>query len=347
MRVGDHEQIVEFATIDRNHDGVISSSEMEAYRKMKGGGTSLGASSIRAELPSLSEAPQGSTSPRPQLEAPPGAGSAFHENLLPAAGPSPLADGSTLDLAPVGSYMLAHGLPIRDTSVLRPMRRHTPDAHDLVGSAVAEASEASTVLKLDPGLPYLLSVHTAKPAELCDYSIAIYADSLVDLSLIEPQTQRVLRGSWKSPSAGGSHIEGGRWTHNPQYALMISGPAHVEISLERPANKWDRLLKMHTMSALLGMYVLRGEESGKPLRSPSAAMASIIHQSTFMPGHEVKASLYLEPLSNGAPYILMPATFGEGMRGPFSIGVLADGVPLDIVALEDGSAPLRDAHLPL
>jgi hypothetical protein len=200
------------------------------------------------------------------------------------------------------------------------------------------------VLKLDPGLPYVLSVHTAKPSELCDFSVAIYSDSLAELSLIEPQTQRVLRGSWKSASAGGSHIEGGRWTHNPQYALTISSGTSVEISLERPANRWDRLLKTSTMSCLIGLYVMRSEEGGKPIRSPGAAMANIVHQTTFIPAHELKANIYLEPQPNGAPYILMPATFGEGMKGPFSIGVLAeDGMPLDLVPLEDGSAPLRDA----
>jgi len=88
--------------------------------------------------------------------------------------------------------------------------------------------------------------------------------------------------------------------------------------------------------------VLRGE-SNAPMRSPSAALANIMHQSTFMPGHEVKATVYLEPQPDGAPYILMPATFGEGMKGPFSIGVMADGVPLEVVALDDGPATLRDA----
>jgi len=320
LRVGGHEQIVEFIGLDRNNDGAITQTELETFRKSKGGGAGLGASSVRTELPTLAEA--GPTSPR-AAERPAATGSPTdlappipftnHQpvaELLPAAGPSPLADGSTLDLAPVGSYMLAQGLPVRDTSDSRPTRRHAPDPRELVGAVTAESSEASAVLKIDPGLPYLLSVHTAKPGEVCDYSVSIYTDAISTLSLIESHTQRVLRGGWKSSSAGGSHIEGGRWTHNPQYALTLSAPAEVEISLERPANRWDRLLKMHTMSALMGLYVLRGE-SHAPMRSPSAALANIVHQSTFMPGHEVKATVYLEPQPDGAPYILMPATLRD------------------------------------
>ena len=57
-----------------------------------------------------------------------------------------------------------------------------------------------------------------------------------------------------------------------------------------------------------------------------------MHQTVFMPTHEVKASLKLEALPrDGAPYLIMPATFGAGQRGPFSLGVQAD-VPCDFQA---------------
>ena len=40
----------------------------------------------------------------------------------------------------------------------------------------------------------------------------------------------------------------------------------------------------------------------------------------------------VEPRPDGSPYILMPATFGPGMRGPFSLGVDCD-VPFDLTQL--------------
>ena len=135
----------------------------------------------------------------------------------------------------------------------------------------------------------------------------------------------------------------GRWTHNPQYALTLSAPATIDISLERPSAKWAPIVKRHTLAALMGLYVIKGEAAGTPMRSPSAVMAGLIHETNFLPGHEVKASLYLEPLPDGAPYILMPATFGEGMRGPFSLGVTADGAPVEISLLESDGLTLRDA----
>lgn len=270
------------------------------------------------------------------------------QGLLPAAGPQPLADGSTLDLAPVGSYSLAFGLPVRDTSMSQPVRRHAPTPHsELLGSCVADSSVVTSLLKLDPGVPYLLAVHTAKPGESCDFDFSVMSDAVLSIQEIEAHTARVLRGSWRASNAGGSHIEGGPWTKNPQYALTLHAPAMVDITIERPSKRWELKLKTHTLDALMGLYVLRGDGNAPhaPMRSPQAALASMVHQANFCPMHELKCQLYLEPLPDGAPYILMPATFGEGQTGPFSIGVTADGAPLDIAPLEeDGGRQLRDAR---
>ena len=53
-----------------------------------------------------------------------------------------------------------------------------------------------------------------------------------------------------------------------------------------------------------------------------------------MPAHQSSASLNLEPLPDGVCYIIMPATFGGDMRGPFSLGVNTDR-PCTFEALED------------
>jgi len=234
---------------------------------------------------------------------------------------------------------------VRDTFDSRPVRRHAPTPTELVGHCVAEAPVAATTLKLDPGMPYLLAVHTAKPGESCEYSVSVFSDAVLQLREIEAHTARVLRGAWRSSCAGGSHVEGGPWTKNPQYALTLATPTTVVITLERPSKRWERLVKTHTLAALMGLYVLRGEQPNVPMRSPQAALASMVHLETFCPMHELTCSLYLEPLPNGAPYLLMPATFGEAMCGPFSIGVTGDGAPLEIVLLEDdGGRQLRDAR---
>jgi hypothetical protein len=268
------------------------------------------------------------------------------EELLPPAGPSPLPDGSTLDLAPVGSYNLAFGLPVRDTSEAAPCRRHQADRSEQLASLIAEAPVASTVVKLDPGVPYVLAVHTARPGELANYTLSAYSDALLSLSLIQTTTQRVLRSAWRSATAGGSHIESARWTANPQFALRLSSPTTVEITLGRPANKWRQVTKGRTMESMMGFYVLRGEPAdgrATPRVRPEQVEQAVVHQTVFLPSYEVKATLELAPLDNGAPYILMPATFAAGQRGPFSLGVNTD-VPVELEPLDEPNAGApRDA----
>ena len=46
-------------------------------------------------------------------------------------------------------------------------------------------------------MPYVVSVHTARPGECADYVLSAYADAMFELSLIEASTQRVVRGMWR------------------------------------------------------------------------------------------------------------------------------------------------------
>ena len=128
-----------------------------------------------------------------------------------------------------------------------------------------------------------------------------------------------------------------QWTANPQYALTVNAPTTVAIPLERPANKWQRLQKLNTLEAMMGFYVLRGEIANTPMRgarAPPRWRRPPEHFPARPPQHR---SLHLEPLPDGAPYLIMPATFGVGMNGPFSLGVNADR-PCTFVALEEAKA---------
>ena len=252
------------------------------------------------------------------------------DDLLPPAGPSPLADGSTLDLQPVGSYQLSFGIPVRDTFEAPPVRRHNADKRDEVASIVADAATTSKVLSLDPGLPYLVAVHTARPGEHADYSLSCYSDAVVSLIPIETTTQMVLRASWKTANAGGSHIESpNKWTNNPQFSLRVSQLTAVDIMLERPRQKWRYACKMYTLESMMGMYVMSGEGLAPGQRLVECG-PNIVHQTNFTPTYETKVSLYLEP----GDYIIMPTTFGVGQKGPFSLGINTD-MPCECVQLPD------------
>ena len=118
----------------------------------------------------------------------------------------------------------------------------------------------------------------------------------------------------------------------------ILGGTTVDITLERPANKWRGATKTATLESMMGFYVLRGDGIGQRLKAERVDSA-VLHQTTFLPAHEVRASIHLEPLDDGAPYIIMPATFGAGQRGPFSLGINTD-YPCAFEALPEVNAPV-------
>ena len=45
------------------------------------------------------------------------------------------------------------------------------------------------------------------------------------------------------------------------------------------------------------------------------------------------------PLPNGAPYIVMPCTFGAGQRGPFSLGATSDDGDFELLPLPEKVPP--------
>jgi len=138
-------------------------------------------------------------------------------------------------------------------------------------------------------------------------------------------------------TAGGSHIEeGGNWNSNPQYALAISTECTIELTLQRPADKWDRLTKIKTLEAMMGFYVIVPDDHSRTIST-----RNIVHQTAFIPTNEISCTLQLKPLPNGDPFIIMPTTFGPGMKGPFTLGVTADAT-IDLQPFSKEQLPPRN-----
>jgi len=296
-----HEQLVEFASADRNGDGIVSLGEIEAMRKLRKsqGSYAEGASSMQMAASMMA----------PVSEA---------DDAAAALGETrPLPDGSTLSMDPVGDFSLAFGLPVRDTSTLQPVRKQLCEKGDVLGEAPL-AAQPSILFSADPGCPYVVCIHAQRPSQLASYTLEVISDSVLDADLIEQNRQRSLNGAWRSANSGGSHIEDGSWATNPQYALTITTETTVEITLQRPAEKWDRLTKLKTLEAMMGFYVVIPDDNHRP------AKRNIVHQTAFIPANDISCTLLLKPLPHGDPYIVMPTTFGPGIKGPFTIGVTSD-----------------------
>ncbi|KAL1502901.1 hypothetical protein AB1Y20_010974 [Prymnesium parvum] len=244
----------------------------------------------------------------------------------------PLPDGATLHDADVGEFNLGVGLPVRDTSNLQPTRKQIFDQGDVVGEA-APSANPSLLTSVDPGCPYVICIHAPRALQLARFTLEVSSESLLEVALIEPSRQRTLNGAWRADSSGGSHIERGDWAASPKYSLSITKDTTVEITLQRPAAKWDKIIKVKTLEAMLGLYVIVPEDRPRPI-----VWKNVVYQSAFIPANEISCSLHLKPLPNGFPYVIMPATFGPGMKGPFTLGVIADA-PIDLQAFDKDSLP--------
>lgn len=74
------------------------------------------------------------------------------------------------------------------------------------------------------------------------------------------------------------------------------------------------------------------------------SLRNVAHQSAFIPANEVSCVLQLKPLPNGFPYIIMPATFAPGIKGPFSLRVTADA-SIDLRIFDKGQLARAEEQL--
>jgi hypothetical protein len=76
-------------------------------------------------------------------------------------------------------------------------------------------------------------------------------------------------------------------------------------------------------ASMLGMYVLRGRGLGaaERLRMPARGYAAleVVKEVPFVPLESVEVRLHLSPLPDGAPYVLVPCLFGEGLAASFTL----------------------------
>tara|TARA_B110001452_G_scaffold226799_1_gene201397 strand:+ start:78 stop:953 length:876 start_codon:yes stop_codon:yes gene_type:complete len=250
-----------------------------------------------------------------------------------------------LEREAVGPYVLAKGVSVRDTTQLAPVRTHAPDKASVLCETALSEGATTMHIELDPGAPYLLCASTQTAKQLARFVLEISSDSLVELTPIAPSRQRVLRGAWRSESCGGSHMEGTNWSANPQFALRLAAPGEVTIALKRPYRAWRAQIQDFSMEAMQAIYVLLGKPGGEPIRGVDRRVAGsvkVVSQTAYVPFNEVSTTLRLAPRPDGAPYLIMPATFSPGMKGPFSLGVSAD-VDFELVALPDPSTALKVA----
>jgi hypothetical protein len=114
-----------------------------------------------------------------------------------------------------------------------------------------------------------------------------------------------------------SHVKKISWYDNPKFHLWFESKVKIpelefEVVLSRLDNIWQKVIAKGIVNAMMGMYLFKyDKEKWKdyPIN---------LKDVNFIPKNEISFSY---KFSNIDPrgFILMPATYGAGVIGPFSI----------------------------
>jgi hypothetical protein len=153
------------------------------------------------------------------------------------------------------------------------------------------------------------------------FDLEVYASEKVYLNQLPETYSRTIAGDWNETCAGGSHVSP-TWKKNPKYNLTFhfpihsEAPARVRITLAKYGASWKQMSRKDTVSCMIGFYIFSSHHGA----------LTQVYESIFVPDNELStdSSFTLSQLPRGDFYIIMPATFLDGVIGSFVISILSE-----------------------
>ena len=208
----------------------------------------------------------------------------------------------------------------------------------------------SGAIALQPTAPLLLVPSLATSGRDGRFRLSLLTDVPIALRPVSGTAHTItVDGEWLAGSrrvgrgsAGGCHMEP-TWGLNPQYLLttIFDGDDGVEeserkaslkLTLRRPEAPWEAPMKDKVVDSMIGFYLLEAPAglvgggaaaSRLKLTCSGKTAVNIVHESCFAPTFEVGCTVQLSA-QGPTSFILVPATFGAGVAGPFSIELVCD-----------------------
>ncbi|GFR44608.1 hypothetical protein Agub_g5891, partial [Astrephomene gubernaculifera] len=171
--------------------------------------------------------------------------------------------------------------------------------------------EAVLAVTLEPETPYLLVPSIAAPGIDAPYELRLMSGVPLELVPLPEMQCMQLPGEWSAETAGGCNVNP-LWRRNPKYHIVLSSYGRVRITLSRAPSRKPR----HPVEDMLGLYILRA--AGPDGEIKGDAKRAVVAESTFVPQPETTAEY---ELNGGCHYVIMPATYGPGRTGRFTLAV--------------------------
>lgn len=122
------------------------------------------------------------------------------------------------------------------------------------------------------------------------------------------------RGHWDQDS-GGSDLWPYWYRRNPKFLIVPKETMQITVTLARLPRHWRRGTSLENM---IGFYVCAADDVEGTVREPLKSKRA---ESAFAPMAFSEITYELKPSSANPAFVIVPCTYGPGMKGEFEMTI--------------------------
>ena len=169
-----------------------------------------------------------------------------------------------------------------------------------------------------------------------EFEIKIYSNRPTSIFSLNGENCKLLKSEWNENNCGGSHLSKEEkkkklkeddtymnykkeisWYDNPKFNLSFKNKETIpevefEIVLTRTESIWKPIISKGTINSMVGIYVFEYDLAN--WRNKCVNMDQI----EFLPKNQIKIKINVRDVRPQG-FIIMPVTYGSGIKGPFLI----------------------------
>jgi hypothetical protein len=182
--------------------------------------------------------------------------------------------------------------------------------------------------------PIMLIPTLENDETIFNYKLFIYSNRPVELFSLNSDDSKVVIGEWKDFTAGGCHLASDDkirangedylkkrvdWYDNPKYLINFEAKDRIEeinfeIHLTRSQTIWKKKIANSIVNSMMGIYIFKYDK--EKWKQNCINMDKV----DFIPKSEIVYKFH-DSKVDPKGYIIMPATYGPNVSGPFTLMV--------------------------
>jgi hypothetical protein len=180
--------------------------------------------------------------------------------------------------------------------------------------------------------PIMLMPTLDNPETPFNFKLSIFSNRRVELFSLNSEESKVLISEWKDQNAGGCHLVQDEkrhrkdedfskkvlsWWDNPKFHISFDYKDRLpeiefEIIISRSETIWKKKVANSIVNSMIGVYIFKFDK--EKWKDQCVNMDRV----DFIPKNEI-VYRFTDTKVDPKGYIIMPATFGQNIHGPFTI----------------------------